>query len=55
MTLNLDSVGMTGPAVEHSWKASDVMLYALAVGAGQADPAAELTVEEARLESERGR
>jgi acyl dehydratase len=42
MTLNLDSVGMTGPAVEHSWKASDVMLYALAVGAGQADPAAEL-------------
>jgi len=42
MTLNLDSIGMTGPAVEHSWTAADAMLYALAVGAGQADPAAEL-------------
>jgi acyl dehydratase len=42
MTLNLDSVGKTGPAAEHSWTARDVMLYALAVGAGQADPAEEL-------------
>ncbi len=42
MALNLDSVGMTGPPVERSWTADDVLLYALAVGAGQADPAAEL-------------
>lgn len=42
MALNLDSVGQSGPAVEHSWNASDVLLYALAVGAGQADAAAEL-------------
>jgi acyl dehydratase len=42
MALNLDSVGTTGPAVEHSWTASDVLLYALAVGAGQGDPAGEL-------------
>ncbi|HUA40465.1 MAG TPA: MaoC/PaaZ C-terminal domain-containing protein, partial [Streptosporangiaceae bacterium] len=42
MALNLDSVGKSGPAVERSWTASDVLLYALAVGAGQADPAGEL-------------
>ena len=42
MALNLHNVGKSGPAVERSWTASDAMLYALAVGAGQADPAAEL-------------
>jgi acyl dehydratase len=42
VTFNLDSIGTSGPAVERSWTASDVILYALAVGAGQADPAAEL-------------
>jgi acyl dehydratase len=42
MALNLHNVGKSGPSVERSWTASDVMLYALAVGAGQADAAAEL-------------
>ena len=42
MALNLDSVGKSGPAVEHSWTQRDVLLYALAVGAGQGDAAAEL-------------
>lgn len=42
MTFNLDSIGTSGPAVERSWTSSDVMLYALAVGAGQVDPAGEL-------------
>jgi acyl dehydratase len=42
MALNLDSVGKSGPPVERSWTASDVQLYALGVGAGQADPYAEL-------------
>jgi acyl dehydratase len=42
MPLNLHNVGKSGPAVERSWTASDVMLYALAVGAGQADAGAEL-------------
>jgi len=42
VTFNLDSIGKSGPAVERSWTSSDVMLYALAVGAGQADPAGEL-------------
>jgi acyl dehydratase len=42
MALNLDSVGKSGPPAEHSWTSSDVLLYALGVGAGQADAAAEL-------------
>jgi len=42
MALNLHNVGKSGPAAERSWTASDVMLYALAVGAGQDDPAGEL-------------
>ena len=42
MALNLDSIGKSGPPVERTWTARDVMLYALAVGAGQADPYAEL-------------
>jgi acyl dehydratase len=42
VTFNLDSIGKPGPAVERSWTANDVMLYALAVGAGQEDPCAEL-------------
>jgi acyl dehydratase len=40
--LNLDSVGATGEPGTFSWDKRDVMLYALAVGAGQADPHAEL-------------
>ena len=42
MALNLDSVGRSGPPGEHSWTASDVVLYALGVGAGQDDAAGEL-------------
>jgi len=42
VTLNLDSVGKPGPPSERAWTASDVQLYALGVGAGQADPYAEL-------------
>jgi acyl dehydratase len=42
MALNLDSVGKSGPPSERTWTASDVLLYALAVGAGQDDPAGEL-------------
>ncbi len=42
MTFNLDSIGKSGPPVERSWTATDVMLYALAVGAGQEDPYGEL-------------
>src|SRR5260221_14346638 len=42
MPLNHDVVGVPGEPVERSWTSSDVMLYALAVGAGQPDPLAEL-------------
>jgi acyl dehydratase len=42
MTLNLDSVGKSGPPTERTWTESDVLLYALGVGAGQADPYDEL-------------
>jgi acyl dehydratase len=42
MALNVDSIGKSGPPAERSWTASDVLLYALGVGAGQADPAGEL-------------
>jgi acyl dehydratase len=40
--LNHDIVGVAGEPAERSWSTSDVLLYALAVGAGQADPVAEL-------------
>ena len=42
MPLNLDIVGVPGEPSERSWSSSDVLLYALAVGAGQPDPLAEL-------------
>jgi acyl dehydratase len=40
--LNHDIVGVPSEPAERSWTSSDVLLYALAVGAGQADPLAEL-------------
>jgi acyl dehydratase len=40
--LNLDIVGVPGEPVERTWTAAEVQLYALAVGAGQPDPLAEL-------------
>jgi acyl dehydratase len=42
MPLNLDIVGVPGEPSERSWGSSDVLLYALAVGAGQPNPLAEL-------------
>ena len=42
MPLNLDVVGVPGEPTERSWTSADVLLYALAVGAGQADPTNEL-------------
>jgi acyl dehydratase len=42
MSLNLDIVGVDRAPVESAWAEADVMLYALAVGAGQDDPLAEL-------------
>jgi acyl dehydratase len=42
MPLNLDVVGSTFGPVESSWTATDCLLYALGVGAGSVDPAAEL-------------
>jgi acyl dehydratase len=42
MALNHGSVGITSKPHEREWDERDVMLYALAVGAGQADPFAEL-------------
>src|SRR5689334_13883807 len=42
MPLNLDIVGVDSEPVERSWTCADVLLYALAVGAGQADPTGEL-------------
>src|SRR6266508_1316678 len=42
MPLNHDIVGVPSEPVDRPWTASDVMLYALAVGAGQADPVSEL-------------
>jgi acyl dehydratase len=49
--LNLDVVGRPTPPVRRTWSASDVMLYALAVGAGQNDPAAELEFTTENTES----
>ncbi|WP_433502925.1 MaoC/PaaZ C-terminal domain-containing protein [Pseudonocardia halophobica] len=42
MPLAPDLIGTRSGPVEYSWTRDDVLLYALAVGAGQADPTAEL-------------
>ena len=42
MPLNLDVVGVPSEPAQRSWTVADVLLYALAVGAGQPDPLAEL-------------
>ena len=42
MPLNHDIVGVPSEPGERSWTSSDVLLYALAVGAGQPDPLTEL-------------
>ncbi|MGH3212329.1 MAG: MaoC/PaaZ C-terminal domain-containing protein [Trebonia sp.] len=42
MPLNFDLVGVDSEPAMRSWTTTDVLLYALGVGAGQADPLAEL-------------
>jgi acyl dehydratase len=42
MSLNHEIVGVEGPPAERTWTESDVLLYALGVGAGAADPLEEL-------------
>jgi acyl dehydratase len=42
MSLNFDLVGVDSEPAMKSWTTADVLLYALGVGAGQADPLAEL-------------
>ena len=42
MPINLDAIGQQAGPVEVAWDSRDVMLYALGVGAGQADALAEL-------------
>jgi acyl dehydratase len=42
MPLNFDLVGVDSEPATRSWTTTDVLLYALGVGAGQADPLAEL-------------
>ena len=42
MALNHDIVGVDSEPTERNWDETDVLLYALAVGAGQEDPLAEL-------------
>lgn len=42
MPINFDLVGVDSEPAMRSWTATDVLLYALGVGAGQADPLAEL-------------
>jgi acyl dehydratase len=42
MPMNLDAVGRTTGPSEASWDSKDALLYALGVGAGQADPLKEL-------------
>jgi acyl dehydratase len=42
LPLNHDIIGTDSEPVERSWRETDVLLYALAVGAGQEDPLAEL-------------
>lgn len=43
MSLDLTAVGNTSGPVEVTWTSRDTLLYAVAVGAGAADPARELT------------
>src|SRR5690606_8093458 len=40
--LDLSMIGVEQPAVEFSWDERDIMLYALAVGAGATDPTEEI-------------
>ncbi|MCU1641342.1 MAG: enoyl-CoA hydratase [Nocardia sp.] len=42
MSLNLDAVGQEWESAEDAWSSADVLLYALGVGAGAADPTTEL-------------
>jgi acyl dehydratase len=42
MPINPDALGSKGDAFEHRWSSKDALLYALGVGAGAADPFAEL-------------
>lgn len=42
MSLNHDIIGTDSEPAERSWTETDVLLYALAVGAGQEDPLSEL-------------
>ena len=42
MSLNFDLVGVDSEPAERAWTTTDVLLYALGVGAGQVDPLAEL-------------
>lgn len=42
MPIDPDAVGATGSPVRHAWTTRDVLLYALGVGAGAADPLQEL-------------
>jgi acyl dehydratase len=42
MPINHDAVGATSEPFSRKWTAKDALLYALGVGAGQADPSAEL-------------
>jgi acyl dehydratase len=42
MSLNLGIIGVPSEPAERSWTTTDVLLYALGVGAGQQDPGAEL-------------
>ncbi|MFJ9173795.1 MaoC/PaaZ C-terminal domain-containing protein [Streptomyces sp. NPDC102360] len=42
MTIDVDAVGRTAGPAQISWNSTDALLYALGVGAGQDDPAAEL-------------
>lgn len=44
MVLNLDAVGFRAEPFTVSWTAKDAILYALGVGAGQADPLDELSL-----------
>jgi acyl dehydratase len=42
MSLNFDLIGVDSEPAERTWTTADVLLYALGVGAGAADPLAEL-------------